>query len=1130
LSFRNKIASAIVLCGGLLVQSYGQVNSVLSTGAWYKLSVDRDGAYKINYDWLKKSGLDPDQIDPRNIRIYSGTTGMLPQSNSVSRQVDLTELAISVSGETDGKFNAEDYILFFGQGPDVYSYQLQKQNFNYENNLFTDKNFYFITIASAPGKRMTTNENVEGSFPIIQEFDDFAFYETEKYNLLKSGRQWFGEQFDNSSETTIRFDMAGILDNSNITFVSHVMAQSISDCSFSVSFNNIPFLEQPIPAIPNTQYSIKGRVVVDTVSIKSSVVNASGQNTQDIKYRFTRGTTAGLSVGYLDYFLFTTKRKLAIYGDQTIFTSAKSLENPISTFQIASITTKILVWNVTESFNSRLQPSTLNGNLASFSTTSSALKKFIVFNPDKTNAPTFESKVPNQNLHSIKSKDLLIISHPDFKSEAERLASHRQNKSGLSVAVVFTDEVYNEYSGGKQDLSAIRDFIKDVYQKSANSLANVLLVGRGSYDYKSRVFSNTNFVPIYESVNSLSPLETYSSDDYFGLLKTEDGEWIENPVQNSLMDIGVGRLPVKKIEEAKAVIDKLIDYDLNPKARGNWRKEILFVADDGDFNIHQSQADQLANIIDSSNPEFNTKKLFLDSFDQIQRNTGPYSPDATRALDLDIRKGKSIVNYTGHGSEKVWMQEQILTEPIVLDWKNNPEYPLFVTATCEFGRNDDPFIISSGERILLQPKGGGIGLVTTARPVNSSTNFTLNKAFYAALFKKENNTFRDLGSIFKETKNTSLAGVGNRNFSLLGDPSMKLAFSNNQISMDEIVTATGSSTLKGLSTVTMKGQIKNGVNKLDTFDGEVMATLFDKPTIVTTKGTESVPYNYSQWSNVLFNGKATVKSGTFQFNFTMPNTVSSQIDKGKLSLYAHSTTQDSFGYASNILIGGTEPAPASDTSPPDIKLYLGDTTYVSGGTVGPNTQLVARLLDNSGINISSINPANNITALLDNKQSFIMNDYYVSDQDNYKKGIVTYPLDTLQKGNHLLALTASDTYGNKTTKSIQFTVSDGTQIHISEFFNFPNPIKESTQFRFTHSRPGEDLEATVVIYNSTGQAVHTIEYAITESQYQVTLPEWTGEGADGRILGHGLYLARLFVRSMTDGSNNGQITKLIMMN
>ena len=1127
-----------VLCLGFTPLANAQTNSVLASGDWYKFSVETDGIYKINADLLRKAGINPDQIDPRNIRIYTTSTGMLPQANSQPRTQDLQEISISVSGEGDGKFNGEDFILFFGQGPDKFSFDLQRQIFKYENNLFTDKNYYFLTIATSAGKRVGTSQNIAGSFPLIQEYDDFAFYETEKYNLLKSGRQWFGEQFDVTTEATIRFDIPGIVNNSSIKFTSHVMAQSISDCSFKVFLNNNQIIDQPVLAISNYKYGIKGQIRIDTVSLNSGAVGAAAQSNQDIKYQFSRGATAGLSVGYLDYFLFSFKRKLAQNGTQTSFTSSKSLANPTSTFEISSATSKSNVWNITDVANANAQPIVLNGDKLTFSATTDVLKKFVVFNPDNVTLPTFEKKISNQNLHALTPPQLIIISHPTFEKEAERLVAHRQSKSGITATVVTTDEIYNEYAGGKPDFTSLRDFIRDLYKKSGSQLKNVLLIGRGSYDYKDRVFSNTNFVPIYESVNSLSPLETYSSDDYYGLLEDNEGEWLENPAANSTLDVGIGRLPVKTIDEAKAIIDKLIAYDVEPRGAGTWRKNILFVADDGDGSLHQDQSNQLATTIDQLNPEFNANRLFLGSYKQITLNTGQYSPDASKALDLAIRKGQSIVNYTGHGSEKVWMQEQIITETSVLNLKNTNRYPLFVTATCEFGRNDDPFIISSGERLLLQPKGGGIGLVTTARPVNSSTNFTLNKAFYTSLFIQQNNNYRDIGSVFRETKNNSISGTANRNFSLLCDPSLKLNWSTNQVVATTISTASGSTTLRSLSKVTIQGEIRtNGVKRSD-YNGSVTVIVFDKAQNISTLNDAdevvnppSPAYSYSQRINKLFEGSASVLNGAFQIDLVLPQNIIAGVDKGKISYYAHAPSgEDAFGYTNDIQIGGTESSALADTTPPQIKLFLGDTTFIPGGLAASNTKMIALLFDESGISTSSINPQNNIIAKIDGTKTFIVNDYYEASQDNFKKGIVTFPLDTLRKGKHTLTLTASDTYNNIKTSSVDFVVTDGNGISIEQFTNFPNPVVTGTKFWFTHNRPGEDLQATLLIYNLAGQLVLERDYTIAESSYQVILPEWNVEETNGGKLGYGLYVARLFVRSLLDGSNNEKNAKFILLN
>lgn len=1080
---------------------------------------------------LQKAGFDPDHLDPRQLQLYAAGNGMLPQANNVPRINNLTQVAILVDGESDGKFDGADRILFWGQGPDTHSFDTGKSMFTYENNLFADANYYFLTVGNQNGTRVSTSADQGNGFPVVNEFDDFAYWETDQYNILKSGRSWFGEQFDEKTQIIVRFDLAGVTENSPIKLVSAVMAQAyLSNSSFKVSFNNNPVLEQAVAPIENTEYADKGREVSDTITFNSSTVSAPGRTSQDVQYDYVKAAS-GTSVGYLNYFLISLRRSLALYGDQTVFLSSQSLANATSQFKVSAMGSNSSVWEVTDPFHSMIQSFTLDQGVAAFSVPTNILRTFVAFNPDKVTAAGMVAEVVNQNLSSLSSPHLLIISHPDFLSEANRLANHRQGHNGISVQVVTTDQLYNEYSGGKQDVTAIRDFIKDLYSQSGSVLGNVLLFGRCSYDYKNRILSNTNYVPTYESRNSLSPLETYSSDDYFAFLEPSEGEWSESPATNATMDIGIGRISVVKLQEATDVVDKLIGYDTDPKGFGPWRQRIAFTADDGDLSMHQSQADQLATDIDQHHPEFITGKVYLDAFKQVQEPTGQFSPKAKDALDRTIENGDLLVNFTGHGSEEVWMQERVLDPDLIKSLKNGPRYPLFVTATCEFGRHDDPFQISSGEKLLLKKQGGGIGLVTTARPVNSSTNFQLNKAFYDALFTKIGGQYRNLGTIFRDTKNNSQSGVSNRNFSLLGDPSMTVAFSQDSVVVNQMKTASNSDTLKALSLVTIQGEIRKGGVKRTDFQGEAFATLFDRQVSFTTLGDENPPFNYSLFSNIIFQGKASVNNGDFQIQFVVPKDLEPDIGKGKLVLYADNGKENASG-GLPVSLGGEEVTYPPDQTPPDIQLFIGDTTFINGGIASPNTTLIARLQDEHGISITGLTGANDLLAILDDSLNFVMNEYYTADKDDYRKGSASFALKGLQKGKHHVVVEVSDTYSNRSNARIDFVVTDGGLV-VSEFYNYPNPfssLTESTILGFTHNRPGDDLEADLVVYDLTGHLIDSRHYSITESLSHVTLAEWDGANVDGNKLTNGIYLGKLSVRSLLDGSKNEQITKLIIVN
>ena len=1120
----------------ILLMSLGGANharsqsSVLATGKWYKMSIEKDGVYRIDRSLFQKMGFSASNTNPQKIKIYTQGAGMLPQPNSEPRPSDLIEISIFFEGQADGVFNSSDYILFYAQGPDKVEYDQMRNAFDYQSNLYSKFNYYYITVADTPGKRIETANDPGVGFPVIREYENFIYHEVNQYNQLKSGREWFGERFDVTTEQTFRFDLPNVVANSPVKFISDVMSQSLSNTSFNIFLNGVPIGQQSILPIPNTQYGVKGRHAADTFLTNSSIVSAAGKSFQEIRYQYIKGST-NLSVGYIDFCLLQVTQQLILNGSQTIFRSTASLQNPVSTFDISGSNSSALVWDVTNSFEPILQKVKFNSGSTSFSSSTNSLKEFIIFLPGAA-APKLVGSVPNQNLHGTPSPQLIIVTHPDFLTQAQNLKSHRESFSNIQTLVTTTEEVYNEFSGGKQDITAIRDLAKYFFDKSPGSLKAILLFGKGSYDYNDVLVDNKNFVPTYQSRNSLHPLQTYSSDDYFGFMENSEGEWGESPAQPHTLDIGVGRLPVKSATEAANVVNKIIRYDTDPKLYNQWRKDIYFVSDDGDFNIHNNQADQMAQHIDLNFPVYNTRKIYLDAHPQIPGAGGQTSPETRSQIEKAFNDGALVINYTGHGAERLWAQERILDD-VMIQKLNNEKLPLLVTATCEFGRQDDPLFASGGELCMLQPNGGAIALVTTARPVSSSTNFDLNQAFYDAFFQKENGKSLSLGGIFIRTKNNSLSGVSNRNFSLIGDPSMHLAMPEYSIRVNSILTDTETNWLKALSSVVIKGEVTDDQNAVvDNFEGILEATLFDKKNSFITLGNENTPFVYQQWFNALFRGKASVQNGAFELRFIIPKNIAYAIDEGKISLYAYRVggNIDASGFSQDFDIGSSEDIVDTDVTSPIINLYMDDLTFLNGGLTGPNTALVARLSDQSGINISGYGIGNSIMAVLDDNKSYILNDYYNADTDDYTNGTIDFKLKDLKPGKHSITLSVWDTYNNPAQAKIDFIVSDGYTLTIEEFSNYPNPFNQSTQMFFSHNQAGIDLEATLIIYDHTGRFLSSYEFSIPESTQTVNLIELTRDDDFSENLKAGLYLARLVVRSLADGSKNERLTKLIITN
>ncbi|MCI0751611.1 MAG: type IX secretion system sortase PorU [Flammeovirgaceae bacterium] len=1111
----------LVLHTGLVAQ-----NSVLSSGLWHKVRIEKNGVYKIDFTFLQNIGLNPGSIDPRKIKVYGHRSGMLPQANSVARINDLEELAIQVVGEQDGTFNTSDYILFYSEGADKVFWDASRKIFNYQNHLYDDFNYYFITVGDSDGKRIATANSVAGDYPEVNEFEDYIFHELEEYNELESGRIWYGERFDNTTEYSFANPIAGLITSEPVKLVSDVMAQSFVAPSFTVSVNNVIIEQQNIGSIPNSKYGVKGLHNTDTISFNTSVQNL------DVKYKYNKASS-GKSIGFLNFFLMNFKRTLSLYNQQTIFQSDESTLQPVSKFILSQTEPTSTIWNISDVLNPVIQSTTTENNSVFFNTETDIVKQFIAFSPSVP-SPEYVGPVTNQNLHGLPVPDLVIITNNGFKAEALRLAEHRKNVNGLAVSVVTPEEIYNEFSGGKQDVTAIRDFIKYLYDKNPSKLKSILLFGKGSYDYKNRVSNNTNFVPTYESRNSLDPLKSYSSDDYYSFLEDSEGNWSESPAEDHTSDIGIGRLPVKSLAEAKTVVDKLIDYDTKFNRFGKWKREIVFFADDGNnddgfSNEHHQQARDLADYLDGQNPEVTTRRMLMGAYPKISKPSGDLSPDLDKEFINAFNNGSLIINYTGHGAEKILADEKILNEGVIASLTND-HYPLLITATCAFGRNDNPALVSGAEQSIIQSQGGTIGLVTSTRDVFSSTNFDLNQAFYQALLQKKDSAYLSLGEIFRRTKNNSINGVFNRNFYLLADPSMMLAFPRLSAIITEMKTANNSDTLKALSTVIVKGEIRDESDQLADFDGEVLADVFDKKSTLKTLGERNSPITYQQWTNTLFRGKATVENGLFEFEFIVPKNINYLEGVGRISLYAKSNAIDAWGSSEEFKVGGSEENVVQDNTSPTMRLYLGDTTFINGGIISGSTNLLGFLEDDQGINISGYGIGNSLQVILDGTEVFIVNDYYESGTDTYKKGILDFPMTDLSTGRHTLIVKAWDTHNNPAEASLDFTVSDGNDIAIQSSGVYPNPTESEATFFFAHSRPGDDLGGSLSIYDITGQVVQQNDFTIFESPYRVEVAKVNSFAPGSKKLQKGLYFARLEVRSLSNGSKSEHVSKLIITN
>ncbi len=1092
----------------LLLQSWyaHSQTSLFASGKWIRIGVTETGIYGIDEAFLKRSGIATQTVNPGHIRLFGTPPGVLPQSNRTESYRELRELAVLCT-DTDGKFDRNDRIFFYGQGPHVILPDSSGRFFSHEIHPYSDTTFYYLTYTAGVSQKIAVSNFPDTGGTVLDEFDEYYYYEADLRNLLGSGRTWLGEFID--SEASFQVNIEGLNKEKILTIQSSVIGTNRNDSQLDILIDNKTTATHPLVRslyVPTDLYARYNRIGNRS---DQQFTSLAASESFRLGYRFRSAPVSGTGA-YLDYFSVQAKRKLKVYNRQT---AARILKPAGATgsfrFRIADLPSGVMIWDTDHPFTPVSVPLLAGQQTFDYvSSFSGSVKNLILCPADKAFTPSFSGQVSVQDIRSHETPELLIVFPERFRAEALRLAEFREQNDKLKVLALSTSEIYNEFSGGSPDPTAIRNLCRYFYEKEPDTFRYLLLMGDGSYDYKNiSSFPFTDMadgIPTYQSRESLEPVYSYASDDYFGFLEAHEGEWKEGYSENNFwyksrdndhtLDIGIGRLPVKSVAEAKAVTDKLIYYATLAKSPGKWKNRISLVADDKDYNIHQRDAEGLSAIIGEKHPSILVQKLYLDAFPQTSTPNGARSPQATEALVRTVEDGAFIVNYNGHGSEDGWTEEKLLTISEITRWRNIRNMPLFFTATCQFGKFDNPAQVSGAELALLNPSGGAIGLLTTTRPVYSSTNYRINTAFYEFLFSSPKGR---IGDVFRLTKNAAMDGEINRNFTFLGDPSLLIPDFTSKVKITAINGRDPEQqVLKALSRVKIEGELEN-----KNFQGTLNLGLFDKPVKLSTLGlsSESPRMDYETLKSRLFEGRSEIVNGKFSVSLVIPKDIDYRTGQGKIFMYAISrdSTQEYFGDFADFLIGGSEEG-ITDTTPPSVELEV------------RNNTLYARLTDENGINTSSSGIGHELLIILNDTLRIVAGNYFYHDRD-HTSGMLIYPLGPLPAGRHKVEVIVWDTHNNKGGGTFVFNI-ERPGLKIEQLKNFPNPFRDFTTFSFRHNRTDDDLEIDLQIMNGTGQMIFRQQYLCylceTEKQIGVTFPPQASQG--------GLLFYKIGVKSLTE--------------
>lgn len=1102
-------------------------------GTWYRIPVNQTGIYTIQYSWLQAHDVSLDNIDIEKIRVFAAPNYGLELDTPAGASLDeigpaLHEIPITVRS-SDNLFNSGDAIDFFGQAQSRYTIN-ENGNITYHQNEYDSKNFYWLNIptASSNAQGLRVQQlSFNSTEPVRTTSPGYFHFEEDLNNYMNSGRMWFGKILFGTHDTqTFPLDLEGILPDSATTFKIQVARGSDRNQEiFSVSINQSdPITTIRIPAGESVN-STASRNVVFT---NSNTPFKTGANALTLTAEGSSSSAQGL-LDYVDIQYFRELTVPAGKGYLQFFTQPLS---GVQTYEVSGLQSDVQVFDVTNPSAITELSTTANGNTIYFSAdfgSQAQRKEFYIAEPGvrlqpATIEPAESFSQPVLRTVENQTVDYIIVTPSIFADEAQQLAEHRSThyqhmKSGLRVKVALLDDIYNEFSGGLQDPRAIRNFLIWAYQNWRNPDSNerlkyVLLFGDGDYDFRNISGNSQIFIPTYQN-DTTNLYSTKEIDDFF--------TWVDG--QDDAIDLALGRLTASSTDEAQAMVDKIIAYDTSTPF-GQWRNSITMVGDDP-FRPHSNEPyhiTKLENEVIPSIPSvFNIRKIYLPDFPIVEdlSSFGVTRPGVTEALLDQLKQGTLVVNFSGHGSPKLWTQERVLSMDRDLSRIDTGiKLPLWIAATCEWGRFDMIGDRCMAEGLMAQPNNGAIGTISATRLSFLGPNLTFMANFFRNLFSNQENRSYSypIGVAVMAAKN-SMSGDNKRRYALLGDPALQLASPDYGANFTQL----NPDTLSALTQASFAGSVQVSSSQSSTaFTGTGLISVYDTDKSVHHEWP-STQLNYKLPGSRIFYGPVSITNGEFAGNFVVPKDITYGGDDGKISvLYlSNDSTTIGAGIRTRVPYRGTGSG-LNDTKGPTIQFGVKGYNFRSGDAVPTNASLDILISDENGLNLTgSIGHQIKLLADGPTTQEYDVTEFFSYDVDSYQQGQLEYPLAGLEPGKYTLTLRAWDTSNNLSVRSSEIRLIEGTEFQVAEVVNFPNPMQSATDFTFTLSAPAK---VKIQIYTLAGQPIETLQATYSIPGFQSL--HWNGLDHFGARIANGVYLYRVTASALDSKASDTFIGKL----
>ena len=1089
--------------------------SVLSEHTWYRLSVTQEGVHQLDYATLQGIGIDMNSLNPNQIRLFGNPSGALPEKNAESRPDDLTEMAICVTGADDGSFDVGDMVLFYGQEPTRWVL-VDDNNKTYlrERNYYSDTTYYYLCVDSGTeGLRVGEKISlpVQDATTIVTEFPDFFWHEEELFSPYNIGQNWYGEYITaEDSVLAIPFAFPNLVKSKPLRVKARVLGRVPKPQNLHYDARVNDNLLQNHVAI---QYPANHYYGIQSAFDKQMMLDT---DTADFVLSLSPEPNAVL---YLDFVEIYGWRQLKRTNDNFLFRLMPSqFGNDKTSVWVQNTTIDHQLWDVSSPLQPWLQDGVLSGGNLVFATNERTEKRYVLFKPEAARKIVSWKALSNQNLHAIIETDNLILAPTSFMEQAQALADYHAEKDGLNSIVVDVNEVYNEFSTGTPDPSGIRDFVRMVYRRSAGRLKYLTLFGRASFDFRNITGYGPNFVPTYETFNDPHHELSFCTDDFFALMDDHEGV-------NSLghVDIGVGRISVSTVEEAETMLLKIKHYDDLDATHGEWKSDVLLFADD-EQSGYVGYAEEHFRMLDTLAPALTAKKVYCGAYPIVYTASGYEIPGANADVKQAFEKGVLAAFYNGHGGIKGLTYENVFTNADITSLTNYDRMPFVYTATCEFAKYDNPLLVSAGENLVLNPRGGCVALFTTCRPTYGPQNQRQTKALLAAMTQRDEAgkplCYGDIVRIAKSDAlnfyTTAVDSNLNIRFVFLGDPLLRFPMPEKNIVVQKINGIVAGSAdnfeLHAMSMVTVEGMVADLNGQLDSgFNGKLWVRFFDQKTKVYVKFEGDSGRNVYYHKDVLYQGQVSVSGGRFSLSFQVPKDIKPGSGEPRFSFYAYDSIRgiDAMGKFDDLDLGGVDPSMVPDDQGPTIAFYWNSPDFENGQSVERHGVLYADLYDAQGIYHYDYSLGRDIVmkSNLADCNHLVLNDRYEPALNDFRRGRIAIPLNNLEPGTYEFNLKVWDTHDNPSEANLWFVVDDN--LFLSQVRNYPNPFSDETRITLTHNGEDGDFDVNIEIFDIMGRPVQQLYKRVYATNGVIEPIIWNGCGYSGSPLRSGIYLYRL---------------------